>query len=397
MTEATTATDEPLDLREEIRDLIRDNALFHSFTANQIDQLVSIIGHPKAVKAGDIVVNEGDPPDNVYIVRSGTVEVLKGAIGVETTYRIAELGVGDTIGEVSLLDSGPRSATVRALEDVSLLAIPIDEINALSQSEVSIDTRMKINLAYELGHRLRSSNEATVRNLREKLAEAETRAEMGKFMSRVLIGTCLYMFALGLTSILARTLPDTTWISAPILLGFAIGLFLTIKTSVYPLSAYGLTTENWRWAVKESLIYTVLLLVAIVAVKAAVVSMVPSLQGTPVFDLYRSRHTTVGMALLAAFVYSLFVPLQEGVARCGLQSSFQMFLTGRFRILWSICLSNMLFSATHIHVSVLLALAVFPVGLLWGWLYYRHKTIIGILVSHIIVGLFTLFIVGIPK
>ena len=71
-----------------------------------------------------------------------------------------------------------------------------------------------------------------------------------------------------------------------------------------------------------------------------------------------------------------------------------MFLTGKYRVLVSILLSNLLFSATHLHVSVKLALLVFPVGVFWGWLYNRHTTVIGIIVSHIIVGLFALFVVG---
>jgi membrane protease YdiL (CAAX protease family) len=187
---------------------------------------------------------------------------------------------------------------------------------------------------------------------------------------------------------------DTTLVSVPILIGFAVGLFLTIKGSVYPFKAYGLTTENWRYAVKDSLLWTVPLLVLIVAFKALLVYTAEPFEGLPILDFYRSRNTTLEMTLLAAFLYAAFVPIQEGVARCGLQSSLQMFLTGRYRVLEAILLSNMLFSATHLHVSVKLALLVFPVGVFWGWLYYRHKTVIGVIVSHIIVGLFGLFVVG---
>lgn len=380
--------------REEIRELIESNPLFERFTQRHLDQLVYIAGAPKLVPAGEIIMREGDyPPDNVYIIRRGKVEVLKNEPASDTQYRIATLGPGDTIGEVALLDDGPRSATVVALEDMSLLVIPIEKLNDMASAEESIDTRMKINLAYELGQRLRSSNEATVRNLREKLAEAETRAEMGKFMSKVLIGTVLYMFALGITSALSKQI-DTTLISVPILIGFAVGLALNIKYSIYPFSAYGITTENWRYAVKDSLLWTIPLLLVIVGFKALLVFNVTSYEHMPILDFYRSKHSTFAMAALAAFLYTLFVPIQEGVARCGLQSSFQMFLTGKFRIPISIVLSNMLFSATHLHVSVKLALLVFPVGLFWGWLYYRHRTVIGIIVSHIIVGFFALFVVG---
>jgi len=381
--------------RAEIRALIANNPLFERFTPIHLDQLVSIVGDPVSVADGEIVMREGDyPPDNVYILRKGSVKILKNEPDSDVQYQIAVLNPGDTIGEVALLDDGPRSATVVALEDTSLLVIPIDKLSAMASADDSVDSRMKINLAYELGQRLRTTNESTVRNLREKLAEAETRAEMGKFISNVLIGTCVYMFALGVLSVMAKEAIDTTMISVPILFGFAIGLFVLIKNSAYPFSAYGITTENWRYAIKDSLLWTMGMLVLVVGVKAVMVYTVPAFKGLPVFDFYQSKNTTLGMALLAAGLYALFVPIQEGVARCGLQSSFQMFLTGKYRVLVSILISNLLFSATHLHVSIKLALLVFPVGVFWGWLYYRHNTVIGIIVSHIIVGLFALFAVG---
>ena len=394
MTDIAVKPEAETEYREEISELIRSNPLFERFTAEHLDQLVTIVGEPIIVAADDVVMREGDyPPDNVYVIRRGTVEILKNEADSDVQYRIAVLGPGDTIGEVALLDDGPRSATVRALEELSLLVIPIEKLAKMTKAEESIDSRMKINLAYELGKRLRNTNVATVRNLREKLAEAETRAEMGKFMTKVLTGTCLYMFALGLTSALSRQV-DTTLISVPILIGFAVGLFLTIKYSVYPFSAYGLTTENWRFAVKDSLLWTIPLLAVIVGLKVLLVYTVPAFADHRILDFYQSKNVSIGMAALAAFLYAAFVPIQEGVARCGLQSSFQMFLSGKYRVLIAILLSNMLFSATHLHVSVKLALLVFPVGVFWGWLYYRHKTVIGIIVSHIIVGLFALFVVG---
>jgi CRP-like cAMP-binding protein len=378
----------------EMEAFLAKNYLFQNMSEEQIEKILELMGDPINIESGATLIEEDEQAAHIYVIRSGSFEVLKREPDSEISHRIAVLGVGDSIGEVSLLDAGRRSASVRALEDSSLFVIPIERLEQLSRSEESIDARMKINLAYEMGRRLRNTNEATVKYLRDQLDEARTRAEMGKFMSKVLIGTCLYMFALGATTILSDLVPDTTMVSLPILCGFALGVYLTIRTSIYPVSAYGLTMNNWRHATKESLLFSIPVAFLIVFAKFLAVTFVPQMQDDAVLDFSRSTGLDLSMVLLFAAAYACFTPVQELVARSGLQSSFQMFLTGKYRIWSSIFLANLLFSATHLHVSVPMALTVFPLGLFWGWLYSRHGTIFGVCVSHALLGVFGLVIVG---
>ena len=379
---------------DEFRQLLLGNALFQGLSAQQLDSLLGIVKETRELQPHEFIVTEGDEAKDIFIVKEGRFEVLKKEEDSDDVHRLAVLDAGMTIGEVSLLDSGPRSASVRALEKASVLVISIADIDRFSQAEKPVDLQMKINLAYELGRRLRTTNETTVRTLREKLNEAETRAEMGRFMGRVLIGTCLYMFALGATKALATYLPDTTIVSIPILIAFAIALYVNIKTSIYPASAYGFNTDNWQEAVKEALLYSLPLAVLIVVVKWLLTLTYPPMQGLPVFDLYRSKGFSVVGILASTFAYSCFAPIQEMIARSGMQSSFQMFLSGKHKTATSIFLSTLLFSSTHLHVSLQLAMLVFPLGLFWGWLYSRHPTLIGVSVSHVCLGLFGLFVVG---
>src|SRR5207253_5290643 len=60
---------------------------------------------------GELVVREGDEADCFYLVRTGRLEVRRGA------RRLAVLQGGDSFGEVAILTGGRRNATVRALED----------------------------------------------------------------------------------------------------------------------------------------------------------------------------------------------------------------------------------------------------------------------------------------
>jgi membrane protease YdiL (CAAX protease family) len=73
-----------------------------------------------------------------------------------------------------------------------------------------------------------------------------------------------------------------------------------------------------------------------------------------------------------------------------------MFLEERHRVAHAILLSNLLFSATHLHISLTLALLVFPMGVFWGWIFARQGSLVGSSVSHAIIGVFGLFVVGFP-
>ena len=66
---------------------------------------------------GDEIIREGNVDDSLYVIVAGRVSVMKG------TRTLTELGEGEVVGELALLDPAPRGATVRALSDVVVLRI----------------------------------------------------------------------------------------------------------------------------------------------------------------------------------------------------------------------------------------------------------------------------------
>ncbi|WP_244433580.1 cyclic nucleotide-binding domain-containing protein [Azospirillum sp. B506] len=369
--------------------------LLSGFSDENIRQLASIMDGPIRIPQGRLLFEEGAPGDTLYFILSGGFEVLKRDGGGSALHRLALLTAGQSIGEVSLLDSGPRSGAVRAVEDSEVVAVPIARLREQPDPHLGIDSRLKINMAYELAARLRRTNEVTVETLRRQLSEAESRVEMSKFIYRLLVGLCFYMFALGVTTALSKVVPDTSLISLPILVGFAFGVWRTVKTSPWPPSTYGFTLENWRGNALEGAVLFIPVALLVVLLKWIGVTFIPALQGAAVFDFPRSTGLFGGEDLLNGSAFGAFTPIQETIAR-GTQASFQLFLTSKHKTLEAIVLSNMLFSATHLHVSIILALAVFPFGLYWGWIFARQGSLVGSSVSHAILGVFGLMIVGIP-
>lgn len=76
----------------------------------------------KKFKAGDVIITQGEPGDSAYIIEEGKVEITIRQKDGEIL-NVGTRSVGAMIGEMSIIDNAPRTATITALEDCSLLEI----------------------------------------------------------------------------------------------------------------------------------------------------------------------------------------------------------------------------------------------------------------------------------
>ena len=85
----------------------------------------------------DVIVRQGEHDDSVYLVLVGRVRVTQSS-GNGGDVFIAELGPGEIFGELAILESQPRSATVMTLERTSCLKVSgKDFLTALNRSTSS--------------------------------------------------------------------------------------------------------------------------------------------------------------------------------------------------------------------------------------------------------------------
>ena len=82
--------------------------------------------HEVRVAAGTTVFRQEDPPDYVYVIESGEVEIVRELIDGGTE-RLAMLGAGQYFGELGAMLGFPRSATARAVSDAVFTAMPPHE------------------------------------------------------------------------------------------------------------------------------------------------------------------------------------------------------------------------------------------------------------------------------
>ena len=116
---------------------------------------VAAAGSERQLVRGDVLFNEGDPPDALFIVLRGRIAI---AIANPLDRResvVALMEAGDLFGELGLLDEGPRSAMARALEPTSVLTIPFEPVREMFNE----DPRLLWNVTRLLAQRLRVMDE----------------------------------------------------------------------------------------------------------------------------------------------------------------------------------------------------------------------------------------------
>ncbi len=380
--------------KNRISKFIKESQLFHNLSHNQHDQLIELI-EMTICDEGEYVIKEGEAPTDIFVIMEGEVEIVKQSEGNGPEYQLAKLGKGDSLGEVSLLDSRPRSASVKALTTTILLKINIDDLARLSSDEESIHTKMTLNLAHEMGKRLRDTNTTAVDLIRKKLKDAEKRASIGAFLCFILIATTFFVFILGAIFNLKEILPSTILVLIPTVILFAIIIIIIIQKNGYKISNFGVTSVGWRQATFEGLVFTIPLLVIIFLIKWLIINYTNIYpEGSSIFSFGSELTYSLNTTILLFIGYALYAVLQEFIARGCIQGSLQNFLINKHREKVSILLATILFAMTHLHISYMIVIIIFIPGLFWGWLYTRHQSIIGVSLSHIITGIFAYYIVG---
>lgn len=126
-------------------ELVRRIGFFEDLGDAEVDEVARLLV-PIAFVAGEVVVAQGEPADGMYLVARGSVEVVVKEQGVEeegAERSLAKLEAGDFFGEIGLLSSQPRTATVRASEACALLKLRRRDLKSLTRDHPHVREVLK--------------------------------------------------------------------------------------------------------------------------------------------------------------------------------------------------------------------------------------------------------------
>jgi len=107
-------------------DVLRQAPLFSALDDEAATALRASMSETK-IRRGEVLFREGDSGDRLFVVTDGKVKLGRSSTDGRENL-LAILGPGQMFGELSLFDPGPRSATVTAVTDVSMLVLSHDEM-----------------------------------------------------------------------------------------------------------------------------------------------------------------------------------------------------------------------------------------------------------------------------
>ena len=100
--------------------LLREIPIFADLSPEDL-KLVAEIAREEWYPQNTVIFHQGDEGNMMFVIVEGHLHVLRSADGTEQV--LAERGAGDFVGEMAIIESAPRSATLRAQTDVRVLAI----------------------------------------------------------------------------------------------------------------------------------------------------------------------------------------------------------------------------------------------------------------------------------
>lgn len=378
---------------QKILAFLKECDLFSSFSADELMSLLPFV-HLETFSKGEWILQEGDDSQHLYLVLKGKAEVVKKA--GEHWAQLAVIGAGDWVGEMAHLEHQTRSASLRALDSVELLVFHSEELEA---EEKCHGTYLKLmgQLTRRVSQRLRKTDQNLVESLQEKLSLLQAHNQISSTLIHMFILLALWFNVSKLIGSVATQLNAFESItSALFVLIFALSTIYVIYSSGYPLSFYGLSLQRAGFYSLEAILYSLPLILFLIALKWALIENLPLFEGIPLID---SGVSGLSFHEIAAVwgLYLFFVPLQELIARGFLQNCFRNFFQGPNRVFYAILSSNLLFALVHTVKSFWFAIATFLLGIFWGCLYEHQRTIVGVIVSHALVGAFALFVLNIQK
>ena len=133
-------------------DIISSAPLFKGLHPEAISGIVENANERQFTR-GQLIIRQGDSLKGLYIIIEG-----EASIEDERGERLFTRGVGESLGEMTLIDLGNRSVSVRAKTDVKIAEINLEYMSSLFDEYPKTLTTVAINIARILSNRLRESN-----------------------------------------------------------------------------------------------------------------------------------------------------------------------------------------------------------------------------------------------
>lgn len=381
-----------MDKATELLSFLKKIKLFAGFSEDDLKKILPFIRF-QVFRENQWLIKEGDIGHHLYIIKTGYVEVIKKGKEEGLVPRLDIIGPGGWVGEMAHFEKEKRTASIRSLDRVEAFVFLLDELLSSPVGEL-YHSKLLGNLAKRINQRLRKTNETLVNELTKRLKVTKANNQISSALIHMMVLLAIFMNVIKYLAVHDEEFfIFNTYFPLLMIIIFGASSAWLIKETGYPLSFYGLTLEKWKRHAWEGFVFTLPFLALVVLIKFVLIKNISVFAELPLF-VFVGPGQSLTSYLWILGVYLLLTPAQELIARGFLQSCLRNFFHGRYKIFFAIFMANVFFEMVHIVHALSFAVSAFCFGLFWGYLYERQKSLIGVSVSHALLGGWTFFVMG---
>jgi CRP-like cAMP-binding protein len=138
-------------------DFLREVSLFDGLQDKDLSQIFKL-GKVRYCKAGEIIIEEGQPGGVLYIMINGKAEISKSGKNPGQKKYLTDISRGSVFGEMSVFDGAPCSATVKAAEDSAVHVIQGEDFLKFLKKNPMVAYDVFCTLIKLMSNRLRRTN-----------------------------------------------------------------------------------------------------------------------------------------------------------------------------------------------------------------------------------------------
>lgn len=138
-------------------EVLKKVGFFDTLTDNELKEILAL-AKQEDFREGDIIFNEGDGGDKLYVIIAGAVRISKHIPGIGEE-ALSVLRTGDYFGEMALIENITRTADAKAHEGSSVISISKEDLQSLMEQNREMGYKILTKFVETLSRHLRETND----------------------------------------------------------------------------------------------------------------------------------------------------------------------------------------------------------------------------------------------
>ena len=195
-----------------------------------------------------------------------------------------------------------------------------------------------------------------------------------------------------ISTYLLNNMRETSFYTALVMVAFSIPIFVMLKKMNITREEMGLTLNNWKKHTFSSVVISAIFCLAAFLFQLFLINHISIFQNIEIFRSYE-QISFISIAPLI-IIYIIFDSLQTFIINGAIQSPLLNNLHFKNKKIISITVATVLFSYFHISLGFSYVSFVILPTLLWSWMFVHYRSILPVYISHVMIGVWCLFILS---